>query len=824
MRINCGGPLYIDNAGQTWLADKRDFVGGNKKTYSAVITGTSDQKLYQSERYGATVTYQIPVANGNYEVTLDFAENFYNAAGKRIFDVAIEGQTVLQNLDIWALTGKNSALQRTFAVSVNDGMLNIVGTASVDNAKFSAIEVLPKTGDLYLHPVLILPKYVVHYAFDSGPTTVSLIGDNSHTHQPGHNVISWTWKEGGTVLGTQADIDVGFSLGQHTVSLTIGDDNSPPHSATDFATFTVYPINAVGGLLTSYYQANGQTPGQMIDSLPPLPDYEEILLTPEIDNLAGMIGNSPFSSNVVAVMDGKLNVPAAATYQFTLAGGSATRFFLNGNLVSGPVSLQPGTYPIQARFAVDSTSLLPAQISASINGGATALLDPSTLYHDETNLKPFINSMPTSGSPQGGEAITISGIGFFPSGSVTVQWGSLALTGSSITVNPNSITLFAPSGSGTVNVTVQTPNGVSNAYSYTYVAGTVPISFTTPAQVAAITSPTQAAWGPDGRLYVVSDTGNITIYTFDDNYSITDTQVVTTIAALSNNSILGVAFNPVDPPNPVKLYVSHSQLFAEGGGSFTGSAPYTGQISVLTGPSFSTAQPLITQLPVSNHDHGVNGLQFDNNGDLFIANGSDTNAGIPSVALGTQPESPLSAAILKALFSKSNFNGALSYVDTATGQPDNDQVYGDRVDLAPGSDVSVFAPGTRNPFDIVWTTRGKLYGSDNGANANFGDRSTSANTQTPATNAPDEINYLVEGHYYGHPNRNRGRYDDRQNVYHLPTDPETYGTYNGVPLATVMSSSDGIDEDPSHYFQQQDARRLAGAKIQRRALSRSALR
>jgi glucose/arabinose dehydrogenase len=326
------------------------------------------------------------------------------------------------------------------------------------------------------------------------------------------------------------------------------------------------------------------------------------------------------------------------------------------------------------------------------------------------------------------------------------------------------------------------------------VAGTVPISFTTPAQVAAITSPTQAAWGPDGRLYVVSDTGNITIYTFDENYSITDTQVVTTIAALSNNSILGVAFNPVDPPNPVKLYVAHSQLFAEGGGAFTGPAPYTGQILVLTGPNFSTAQPLITQLPVSNHDHGVNGLQFENNGDLFIANGSATNAGIPSTQMGTLPESPLSGAILKALLSKATFNGALSYVETATGQPNNDQVYGDRVDLAPGTDVSVFTPGTRNPFDIVWTTRGKLYGSDNGANANFGATSTSATTQGTPTNAPDEINYLVEGHYYGHPNRNRGRYDDRQNVYHLPTDPETFGTYDGVPLATVASSSDGSDE------------------------------
>src|SRR5207237_1228348 len=43
-------------------------------------------------------------------------------------------------------------------------------------------------------------------------------------------------------------------------------------------------------------------------------------------------------------------------------------------------------------------------------------------------------------------------------------------------------------------------------------------------------------------------------------------------------------------------------------------------------------------------------------------------------------------------------------------------------------------------------------------------------------------------------NRNRGRYDDRQNVYHLPTNHETYCTYNGALHATVTASIDGIDE------------------------------
>ena len=792
VRINSGGPAYLDGTAQSWSADIY-FVGGSTKTYTQSVSGTSDPTLYQSERYAPTLTYNVPVPNGNYEVTLYFAEMAFNAAGKRVFSVSLEGQTVLQNFDIWAVAGQFAAVQRTFIISVTDGVLNIVGTATVNNAKFSAIQILPKFGDPYLHPVLTLPTYVVDYD-GNGSEIVSLNGDLSHTHESGHQLTSWTWTEGATLLGNAADIDVPFPLGQHTVTLTIGDDNVPQHTASDQGTFNVYPINAVGGLLTNYYLAGSVPLATLIDSLPSSANYEEVLPSLRIDPLGGDIGGSPYTSNVVAVMDGVLSVPTTATYQFTLTGGSATRFFVNGNLITGPISLQAGSYTVEARFAIDSSSLLPAQVLASINGAPAVAIDAKSLSHDETHLQPFINDMPVSGSPQGGEAVIISGIGFFPSASVMVHWGAITLSQQNITVAPNSIQLIAPSGSGTVAVTVETPNGISNSFSYNYVEGVVPISFAAPTTVATLTAPTQAAWGPDGRLYVGSDQGNITIYTFADDYTVTDTQVVTTIANLSNKAILGLAFNPADPPSPVKIYVGHAHLYAEGGGAFTGPAPYNGQISVLTGPSFSSVQPIITGLPVSNHDHAINGVTFNNEGDLLFSNGSNTNAGIPSDAMGTLPESPLSAAILKARVTKPNFHGSITYTETATGLINNDQVYGGIVDVVPDTDVSVYVPGLRNCWDIVWTTREMLYGSDNGADPTFGYSSTSATTQGPQPDAPDEINYLVEGHYYGSPNRNRGRYDDRQNVYHLPTDSETFGQYNGSPTATVTSSTDGIDE------------------------------
>ena len=570
------------------------------------------------------------------------------------------------------------------------------------------------------------------------------------------------------------------------------DDNSPARTSSDTGAFTVTPVTVVPGALTSYYPSDGISITQLIDSLPSLPGYMEVTPSLEIDNIAGNIGGSPFSSNVVLVMDWKQKVTTAATYRFTLNGGSATRLFLNGSEVSTALSLQPGTYTMQARFAIASSTALPVRVLLSMNGAPAAPVNPTNITHDETRLKPFINNMPTTGSPLGSDAITIAGIGFFPAKSVSVHWGGITLSASALAVTPTSIQFMSPPGSGTINVSVETPNGTSNSSAFKYVQGTVPVSFTAPATIATLTSPTQAVWGQDGRLYVGSDQGNITIYTFGDDYTVTNTQVVTAIAGLSNPSILGITVNPRDPPSAVKIYVAHSQLYAEGGGAFTGPAPYNGQVSVLTGPNFSTVKPLITGLPVSNRDHAINGLAFDDAGNLLICVGSETNAGVPSLPMGTLPNCPLDAAILTAPISKTGFNGSITYVETATGKPNNDQVYGDRVDVAPGVNVSVFASGMRNPFGIVWTTGGKLFGTDNGMNANFGAVSTGANTQTTESNQPDEINYIVAGRYYGSPNRNRGRYDPRQNVYHYPTEVSTSAFT--APLARVASSSDGIDE------------------------------
>src|SRR5208283_1301507 len=139
--VNAGGGQYSDQTGVGYQADT-NYSGGSMASTTAAITGTQDDVLYQTERFG-NFSYNIPVANGNYTVTLKVAEIYWNAAGKRISNVSMQGQQVISNLDIFAKVGQNAAYDVSIPVTVTNGALNINFTPVVDSAKVSAIEVTP---------------------------------------------------------------------------------------------------------------------------------------------------------------------------------------------------------------------------------------------------------------------------------------------------------------------------------------------------------------------------------------------------------------------------------------------------------------------------------------------------------------------------------------------------------------------------------------------------------------------------------------------------------------------------------------------------------
>jgi hypothetical protein len=129
-----------------------DTYGSGGTTYSVTntitttgVTSPAPTAVYQTERYGNT-TYTLPnlIASSQYIVRLHFAELYWTAAGKRVFNVSINGTAVLSNFDVFsAAGGQYKALVREFTVTANaSGQIVIVFTNVTDNATIDGIEVL----------------------------------------------------------------------------------------------------------------------------------------------------------------------------------------------------------------------------------------------------------------------------------------------------------------------------------------------------------------------------------------------------------------------------------------------------------------------------------------------------------------------------------------------------------------------------------------------------------------------------------------------------------------------------------------------------------
>jgi hypothetical protein len=144
--INAGGSAVTFN-GQNWLADQ-NFSGGSSYSTTNPIGLTTNDAVYQKERYGKTFNYAIPVPNGTYTLRLHFAEIYWSSAGQRVFNINVEsGKAILNNFDIYAKAGLNNAyVEQIEPLSITDGTLNIAFTTVTDNAKISGIEIVTYNG------------------------------------------------------------------------------------------------------------------------------------------------------------------------------------------------------------------------------------------------------------------------------------------------------------------------------------------------------------------------------------------------------------------------------------------------------------------------------------------------------------------------------------------------------------------------------------------------------------------------------------------------------------------------------------------------------
>jgi hypothetical protein len=382
---------------------------------------------------------------------------------------------------------------------------------------------------------------------------------------------------------------------------------------------------------------------------------------------------------------------------------------------------------------------------------------------------------------------------------------------------------FTPSSAQTTSATLEVSHDAPNTASPLTVdlsgegSSSVPIGFGhTELSGFSTGNPTSIDWGPDGRLYVSNQNGEVFALTVqrngEDDYEVTDTETITAIQDIPNHNDDG-SFGGPDNERQVTglrvggtadapvVYVTSSdpRISVENDNPPEQSLDTnSGMVSRLTQQSDGSwdHDVLVRGLPRSEENHAVNGLAIADGGDtLYVAVGGHTNQGAPGDKLSYLPEYALSAAILEVDVAQieNNYNAkdaldengntyADYYYDIPTLSPGqsnapNGGPFGglDGVNmgkLVDGGPVQVYSPGYRNPYDVVIRPNGDLYTIDNGHNGGWGDQPVGEGTDQCTNEINDggggganPLHHIdQEGYYGGHANPTRAN-PDGANVY-----------------------------------------------------------
>ena len=143
---------FTDHKGQFWSPDNYFMEGRLFPTRP--LPNSPDPDLFAGERFGH-FSYAIPVdTRDRYTLILHFAEFFFGpgapgngGVGSRVFKVMCNGETLLDNFDIFKEVGSLHELTKTFhhLKPTPQGKLNLTFEPIANNATISGIEVLDES-------------------------------------------------------------------------------------------------------------------------------------------------------------------------------------------------------------------------------------------------------------------------------------------------------------------------------------------------------------------------------------------------------------------------------------------------------------------------------------------------------------------------------------------------------------------------------------------------------------------------------------------------------------------------------------------------------
>jgi beta-galactosidase len=416
---SCASLLAISSggtgiSGTSWLADE-DYSGGGTYTTGNTVSTTgvvnaAPEAIYQSERSGA-MSYTIPglTAGSSYTVALHFAEIYWTQAGQRIFNVAINGTTVLSNFDIVATAGgPNIALVEEFAATANSSGQIVVSfiAGSADQPKVSGIQIFGTAGATATAPVIVTQPAAQTVTIGTTATfTVSATGDASLTYQ---------WLKNGTAIAgaTGASyITPGTTATDNasTFSVTVTDAEGSTTSNSVALTVNSSPSYTVktGYLVTDL---NNNTRGAWADNQ----IYVEILGNDPVTGALSWVNyNGTVTAATVAdnTATNALTAPNGQTYPnyaFTLAQSK--------QLVLPPLS--------SGRIYISEGSPLYMSIEAGANGGDNGYAGPNPLNATDPNININYDWYEFTYSATGGVYINTTQVDEFGLPLLLDVWGS----------------------------------------------------------------------------------------------------------------------------------------------------------------------------------------------------------------------------------------------------------------------------------------------------------------------------------------------------------------------------------------------------------------
>ena len=207
--VNVGGGVRPTGTGIPFEPDIGSTDGRTEELPELIPSESpSDPEIYRSYRLGTSISYAIPLPNGDYNLRLMFLEPDSRTTA-RLINVDIQGVRVLTNFNVEAEAGGfHKGTDRMFPVAVTNGALNLTLTGVGGNEAILSGFVIEKQP-------LATPGLIGHWRFDetSGATAFDTSGRDRDLVFSSEN----SWDDGAAFNG-EPDPSTGSFLRQASTS------------------------------------------------------------------------------------------------------------------------------------------------------------------------------------------------------------------------------------------------------------------------------------------------------------------------------------------------------------------------------------------------------------------------------------------------------------------------------------------------------------------------------------------------------------------------------------------------------------------------------